>query len=296
MGEPLKITCKVQNLRNLECCYLILRGKGERTEARFFSVMRSFNAMLFSYFFVVGNIMEIRAYTFQYRVSYDDIFRTHIINLTTDIFIILLSPVACIYLSVIDLYKKIPLIIFFSIFVALTFLNVIPASQIGAVLSVPIILCLISIDRFWYKRILNHDASLILRYIILSAILLAISGITRLLVFVTTGVNPISVERYTYTIYQQLLSNLSTIFMTGIIFSIQLKVLVNELVNKLKFNPRLLLIDTSGEKLQTKQVAIYLSLSAILRICVALTSHLVTTKPNGQQIGVDSALYAKVLK
>jgi hypothetical protein len=134
----------------------------------------------FFYFLVVGSAIQTKVYTFQFRVTYEDIFQTHVTSLEVDAFILLSATVAWIYLSMKGGRRKSVLMIFFSVFLVMFFMNDKTVSLIWAALTLPFVLCLILLDRFRNKMTLKHNARLSLHYITLAAFLLASSGIISL--------------------------------------------------------------------------------------------------------------------
>ena len=245
----------------------------------------------FFYFFVVGSAVQTKIYTFQYRVTYENIFLTHITTLNVDAFILLSSTIAWIYLSVNAGRAKSAYIIFFSVFVVLFFLSDKTVSLVGAALTLPIVICLIILDRFWNKKMLKHDARLSLRYVTTATIVLACSGIISLVLYMITGIITVPIEKYTYAIYQQLLSIVTPIIMAALVFCIPLKVLLNLFVNKMRISRHKLIIDIGEDKLDNKRVAVYLSFCVILGISVAFVPHLPVINPNNERLGVDTPTY-----
>jgi hypothetical protein len=112
-----------------------------------------------------------------------------------------------------------------------------------------------------------------------------------LVVFISTGITTVSVERYTYAIYQQLLSIFTPIIMATLVFCIPFKVLLNRFIGKMKMERYTLLIGNAKDKISNKRVIIYLSLSLMLGISVAFIPHLSTTNPNNKRLGVDTPAY-----
>jgi hypothetical protein len=152
-------------------------------------------------------------------VTYEDIFMTHITSLQIDAFILLSATVAWIYLSMKRGRRKSVLMIFFSIFLVMFFINDKTVSLIGAALTLPFVLCLTLLDRFRNKITLKHNATLSLHYITLVALLLASSGIISLVLHITTGITTVTVEQYTYAIDQQLFSIWTPIIMASLVFA-----------------------------------------------------------------------------
>ena len=181
----------------------------------------------------------------------------------------------------------------FSTFLVLLFLNVSLVAQLGAISSLLVLICLIIVDKFKNKSLLNIDLTLSGRYVQLVAILLASAGITALLISILTGLSTVYLESYAYAIYQQLLSNLSPIIIDCFSFFMYLwKIVLNELFSKLKIKKVVSLTNTVPEKLRRRQVIMYLLACTLLAICVAYIPHISTVNPNNARLGVDSTLYS----
>jgi hypothetical protein len=247
----------------------------------------------FFYFFVVGSAVQAKVYTFHYRVTYENIFLTHVTSLNLDVFILLSTTVAWIYLSVNAGHRKSAIIIFFSGFLVLFVLNDKTVPLVGAALTLPFVICLIILDRFWTKVTLKHNVRLSLNYITMATILLASSGIGSLVLHIITGITTVTVEQYTYAIFQQLLSLLTPMIMASLVFCIPLKVLLIRFINKIKSHT--LLIDIIEDKLSNKRVAICLCLCVILGVSVAFIAHRPIINPNNERLGVDTPRYVEWL-
>ena len=245
----------------------------------------------FFYFFVVGSAVQPKIYTFQYRVTYDQIFTMHITSLNVDAFILLSTTVAWVYLSIKAGFTKYTTIIFFSVFLALILLNDKTVLLGGAALTLPVVSCLIILGSVWNKKILRHDAKLSIDYMTIAAIGLASLGIMSVVVFISTGVTTVTVEKYPYAIYQQLLAILTPIVMAALVFCIPLKVLLNQIITKMKTKGATLVVVNFKDKVSAKRVAIYLFLCIILAITVTLMPHLPSINPNSERLGVDTPRY-----
>ena len=188
----------------------------------------------FFYFFVAGSFLHTTIYTFLHRVTYDEIFVTHVTSLNSDTFILLSATLVWFYVSIKAGYMKYAILIFFSFFLVSLFLNMTTIALAGAVITLPVVSCLIILDRFWNKKILSHDAKLSIDYMTIAAIGLACLGIMSLVVFISTGVTTVTVDKFPYAIYQQLLSILTPIVMAALVFCIPLKVLLNQIIGRMK--------------------------------------------------------------
>ena len=80
--------------------------------------------IIFIYFFVIGSSLPIRIYTFQNRVTYENIFAAHIINNNVEICIILVCMIIWLFLSINSLRGKIIMITVFLTFLVLLLLKV----------------------------------------------------------------------------------------------------------------------------------------------------------------------------
>ena len=124
----------------------------------------------------------------------------------------------------------------------------------------------------------------------IAAIGLAALGIMSLLVFISTGVTT-TLEKYPYAIYQQLLSILTPLVMAGLAFCIPLKVLLNQIMDRIKIKWDSVTIVIFQDKLGTKRIAVYLFLCIILAVTITLIPHIPVINPNNQRLGVDTPRY-----
>ena len=129
---------------------------------------------------------------------------------------------------------KYAILIFFSFFLVSLFLNMTTIALAGAVITLPVVSCLIILDRFWNKKILSHDAKLSIDYMTIAAIGLACLGIMSLVVFISTGITTVTVDKFPYAIYQQLLATLTPIVMAALVFCIPLKAILNQIISRMK--------------------------------------------------------------
>ena len=243
----------------------------------------------FFYFFVVGSFLHTPIYTFLHRVTYDEIFVTQVTFLNSDTFILLSATLVWFYVSIKAGYMKYAILIFFSFFLVSLFLNMTTIALAGAVITLPVVSCLIILDRFWNKKILSHDARLSIDYMTIAAIGLACLGILSLVVFISTGITTVTVDKFPYAIYQQLLGTLTPIVMAALVFCIPLKAIFNQIISRMKIRDDALVI--INFKLSAKRIAIYLMLCIILAISAALIPHLPVINPNNERLGVDTHAY-----
>jgi hypothetical protein len=245
----------------------------------------------FFYFFVAGSSLQTILYTFLHRVTYEEIFVTHVTSLNVDTFILLSATLFWFYVSIKAGYMKYAILIFFSVFLVSLFLNLTTIAFAGAVLTLPVVSCLIILDRFRNKRILSHDPRLSIDYMTIAAIGLVCLGIMSLIVFISTGITTVTVDKYPYAVYQQLLSILTPIVMAALVFCIPLKILLNQIISRMKIRGDALVLITFKGKLSTKRIAFYLSLCIILAITVTLLPHLHVINTNSERLGVDTPRY-----
>jgi hypothetical protein len=273
----------------------ILRSLGVGKDNRLVLSSICLAIVTFFYFFVIGSALHAKIYTFQYRVTYENTFVAHVINPDIDAFLILAATVGWLYLSVKPGYQKSAMMVFFAVFPVLLFLNITTLALAGAVLTLPVVSCLIMIDRFSSRGLIKHSARLSLDYVTIAAIVLASSGIISLFVFIITGITSITVEKFAYAIYQEILSILTPIVMAALVFCIPLKVLLNQIISRMKTKGDALVIVDFKDKLNAKRTAIYLSLCIILAVTVALIPHLPEINPNNERLGVDTPRYVTSL-
>lgn len=245
----------------------------------------------FFYFFVVGSGLHTIVYTFQFRVTYEEIFDTHVITLNTDTFILLSATLVWFYLSIKTGYMKYVIFVLFAVFLISLFLNMKTIALAGAVLALPVVSSLIILNRFRGESLLNtHHPTLSLNYTSITVIGLVALGITSLVVFISTGVTT-TLEKYPYAIYQQLLSILAPLVMAGLVFCIPLKILLNQIMDRIKIKWDSVTIVAFQDKLDTRRVVIYLFLCIILAVTITLIPHIPVTNPNNQRLGVDTPRY-----
>lgn len=186
---------------------------------------------------------------------------------------------------------KYVLLVLFGIFLVSLFLNMTTIAFAGAVLTLPVASALIIHDRFRSESLLDtHHPTQSLHYITIVAIGLAALGITSLVVFISTGVTT-TLERYPYAIFQQLLANLTPIIMAGLVFCIPLKILFNQIMDRIKIKWDSVTIVTFQDKLDIRRIAVYLFLCIILAVTITLIPHIPVTNPNNQRLGVDTPRY-----
>lgn len=250
----------------------------------------------FLYFFVVGSALHNTIYTFQFRVTYEEIFVTHVISLKMDALILLFATLIWFYLSIKTGYVKYAILLFFAVFFVSLFLNMTTIAVAGAVLTFPVVSCLIILDRFRTKRLISsHDSTISVHYITIVTIGLAGLGVTGILVFISTGVTT-TLEKYPYAIYQQLLSISTPLILAGLVFCIPLKVLLNQIMGKIKTKNDSVIIVNFRDKLSTKRIAVYLFSCIILAITTTLIPHIPVINPHNERLGVDTPRYETWLR
>lgn len=242
------------------------------------------------YFFVVGSGLHSIVYTFQFRVTYEEIFDTHVTSLNIDTLILLLATIVWFYLCLNTGYTKYAILILFAVFLLSLFLSMTTIALAGAVLTLPFVSCLIILNRFRCGRLLSNDLAQSMHYITIVTIGLATLGITSLVVFISTGVTT-HLEKYPYAIYQQLLSIMTPLIMAGLVFCIPLKVLLNQIMDRIKIRWDSVTIVTFQDKLDNRRIAVYLFLCIILAVTITLIPHIPAINPNNQRLGVDTPRY-----
>ena len=264
-------------------------GAGKKTDLVLSSICLSI--LSFYYFFVAGSALHTIVYRFHHRVTYEEIFVTQVTSLNFDIFILLSVALVWFYVSIKTGYMKYAVLIFFSFSLVSLFLNMTSIAIAGAILTLPVISCLIILDGVRNKRILSHDPKLSIDYITIAAIGLASLGIMSIFVFISTGVTTVTVEKYPYAIYQELLSVLTPMVMIALVFCLPLKVILNQVISRMKIKGDALVIPNFKDNLTARRIAIYLSLCIILAVTVSLLPHLLVINPNNERLGVDTPRY-----
>ncbi len=269
----------------------ISRSLGLGKDKRFVLSSTCLAIVSFFYFFVLGSALQITVYTFEYRVSYEAIFNIQIINLNVDTIVLLSATIAWLYLSIKTSYKKIALMIVYSSILTLILFNFIPTANIGVVSTLPLIVCLIFVDRNQKYKVLVTDLRLSVTYLLIEAIGLASCGIISLFLYLVTGAQQATIERYPYGIYQQLLSLITPTIMAALVFCVPLKIILSSVISKFKLARETFPIEISGDKFSTKRVAACLSICIVIGIGLAFIPHIPTTNPRGERLGVDSPDY-----
>lgn len=273
----------------------ILRTCGVGKETRILSSSVCFAVITFFYFFVIGSGLQLKVFSLQHRVTYENVFSTHLISINADIFIVILASITWYYFSIKRLYTKISVMVFFSIFLILSFLNF-PLAVTGAGLTLPTIIFFISIDRFRNNTILRYDSKLSLDYVALVTSGLCLLGVLSLIVSISSGVTSDAIEKYPYAIFQQLLSTLTPMIMAILVFCVPFKVLLNILFEKIMNGARVLIDDNVLEKrLAGKRIGLYLLLCILLGTTLAFLPHLSEINPNHERLGVDTPRYTQWL-
>lgn len=264
-------------------------GKGKERRIVISSICLATTALF--YFFIIGSAFQTKVYTLVHRVTYENIFQTHVTTLHIDALVTISVTMAWVYFSIKNKYTKSGVLIFFSVFLLLYLVNYDATIVLGAELTIPVIVSLIIIDKFRGNKILKHDAQLSIRYITIVTMVLASLGIISLTLFLINGSTMSEVEKYPYAVYQELLSVLTPIVMAALVFCLPLKVLLNAVLNKVKMNRYSFLLNTAEVRLDSKKVIIYLSLCIILGIAAAVIPHSAVTNPNHERLGVDTPRY-----
>lgn len=273
----------------------MLRTWGMGKETRIVSSSVCFAVITFFYFFVLGSAFQLKVFSLQHRVTYENVFSTHFITVNAEIFIIIVASIIWYYFSIKRLYPKIAIMVFFSIFLILSFLNF-PLAVTGAGLTLPTIIFFISIDRSRNNTILHHDSKLSFDYIALVTCGLCFLGVLSLIVSVSFGMTTYAIEKYPYAIFQELLSTLTPMIMAILVFCVPFKVLLNILFEKIKSRACVLLnYNIVEDGLSGKRIGLYLLLSIVLGVTLAFLPHLSAINPNHERLGVDTPRYTQWL-
>lgn len=251
-----------------------------------------FVLIAFFYFFVVGSLLHISVYTFQSRVTYSNTFDTQLTGLITDSIILLSLSLVWGFLSINNFPIKLITITFFSIFFLLLILNMTDMALAITPLTMPLLLLLIILSKLGNAKIITWDEHLYKIYISVASIIVASLGITYLFISILSGVTPF-LEKYSYALYQQLLSNLTPMIMTVLAFSFPIKIILSDLFSRMRIGKYVLCIDILQEMLSRRKVATALILCVIFSIILSFIPHLQSVNPNNERLGVDSAVYAE---
>ena len=270
---------------------LVLHSLGKGKDRRIVVSSICLATITFFYFFVIGSAFQTKIYTFEHRVTYENIFQRHISTLNIDTIVTISATMAWVYFSLKNRYTKSGILIFFLFFPLLYLVNYATMLVLGAELTIPVIVALIIIDKFRGNKILNHDAQLSISYITVVTIVLASIGIISLTVFFINGSTMFEVGRYPYAVYQELLSILTPIVMAALVFCLPLKALLNAFHNKIKMKRYSFVLNTDEVRLPDKKVIIYLSVCIMLGIAAAVIPHSAVINPNDERLGVDTPRY-----
>lgn len=195
-------------------------------------------------------------------------------------------------------------IVFFSSFLILLFFNYQMLAFVGAALTLPFVISLITVQIFRdSNRALRYDPGLSIKYIFIVTTVLASFGIAGLILYLSNSSFPGAIDRHPYTIYQELLSLSTPAIMALLIFCIPTKIISNAFINKIEKSKRRklaqkrsLIYDTTVVRIPTKKLVIYIALSVILGTVIALLPHLAVINPNQERLGVDAPRYVQWLK
>lgn len=270
----------------------ILRLFGANKSGRMVLSSLCLVTLLAFYFFVLGTSLHVEVYTFRSRVTYQNFFIFHLFTSNADSLVVLLMSIAWFFISVRPFNWKVLLMISFGCFSAVQLLGFNGVGLIGAILTLPIIALFIIIDRFLQYKILEYDKNLSYEYLAIGTIALASMGIVSILLFLVTGANPMPVEKYSYALFQELFSLLTPFIISVLVFSVPVKIVLNEFVKKLNIPKKIILSSGVEDRIATKRLITYLSLCIFLAIGIVILSHVSTKYAINNHIGVDSSSYA----
>jgi hypothetical protein len=276
-------------------------GHGMPISSLFSSV--SFVVCLFFYLYVIGSFFKIIVYPLIDRATVYTVFQEHVVNEYVDNIVVIVAAALWFLFSINNRAIR------YSLSIAIggtgTIMALISPDNIifdvFALLSIPLI---IGVSLYYHKRqknTLNFNASLTLRHISLTIIIVSAIGIVVQVsdVFLNLDNLDSSAVRSPENDVFLLLSTFSTIYIVLLVFCLPLKVLFKNLLGTLKSNAREYKVSQTlsdnykQNKLKTRSKIGILLLSMVLSIVLVLIPQHPLINKDNQAIGVDTHFYVK---
>jgi hypothetical protein len=253
------------------------------------------------YLYTIGSYIAPTIYVFQNRVTYIRFFiDVYILNEYVDHLIISIGLIIWVILNL----RGVPAFAISGVYVVLILISVLTGIHtlldITALFSLPLMISLLLIRkaRPGAKKIIIFDNTSIDTSVCYLAILSSAAGIA----FIVTSITPIfsiavPIRNYAYEVYVLLSSSLSSILIVLLTLSLPLKLLIDQLTNKIrKFKRNLtsdLTIENGINKKPKKVVVFYLALFMLLSVVLVIIPHQPSLNKQHQQIGVDTHYYLR---
>lgn len=287
---PLKITSNTIIAQAL--------GKGASRASIISSAAIVFSS--FFYIFTIGSYFKIPIYFLHNRIVstlyFTDIY---IINKHFDHILIVSGISLWLALSLKGKARLVAVVTYGGLATIGIFSNLVMLVDIAALISIPLVICLLIYDRFASKKILNMHTNLYANYFSILGIALGVAGIiisSGLPVFSIPS-RSIPIPNYAYAIFVLFSSFFSPILMILLINAVPFKLLTTEFARgiskKLKIRPLSLSPSVRYYQVNLTKKVSCLSLIVLLTVMLVVIPHLPTVNKNNSLIGADSTVYIK---
>jgi hypothetical protein len=247
------------------------------------------------YIFTIGSYFKVSIHVLQNRVTYDTFFpNIYIVNRYADHLIIASGTFLWLVLNVDGKLKFVIAATYAGVILLALSTNYQILLDLVALLSIPLIISLLLYNRFSTKKILKKYENLFINYIAVVGIGLAIISIIISVEQIVFYIPPTSnsLRNYAYDIFL-IFSSLSEIMLFLLIFSVPLKMLMLEFINRLPKIKKDLQPLFPSDIIRVRAKIVYLVLFMMLSIIVALIPHQPTINKGDQLVGVDTHFYVE---
>ena len=251
------------------------------------------------YIYTFGSYLKVTIYPLEHRIIYYTFFDVYIINKQADCIIIAAGIVVWLALSLKGKAKFIAPLLYAGTAVLAAAANNNALLQVIALSSIPIVISLFLYNRFTSKnnkQILNtHTNFLLINYLGIIGIITGIIGvILSLTPLFALLPNPTLVRNYPYDVFL-FFSSFSPVLILLLMACLPVYLFLMEFMNGiLKVRIKKIRLLPSGDtSVKSKSIILYLSLSILLSVAVALIPHQPTINRDNQQIGVDTDYYVR---
>lgn len=250
------------------------------------------------YIYTVGSYLKGTIYPLEHRIVYYTFFDSYIINKQADHIIIVAGTVLWLAFSLKGNAKFIVPLSYGGIALLAAIGNHYGALFDVVILSsIPIIISFLLYDKFISKnnnkQVLHRHANfLLINYLAIIGILTGIIGVILSLNPLFSLPNSSPIRNYPYDIFL-FFSSFSPALILLLIACLPVKFFLREFMTAiLKFkSKKVVLPPSSGTSIKSKFIILYLLLSMLLSVAVALIPHQPTINGDNQQVGVDTHYY-----
>jgi hypothetical protein len=259
----------------------------------FTSIIFAFVSVFYTY--TIGSFLRPTIYILNERVTYQRFFiDVYIINEYIDHLIIACGFAIWLVLSLTGKARFAIIALYGTLIVTAMLLNLVMLVHISAIVSVPLMISVLLLNgRLEAKRkIFNTSIKFSVNY--LAMICIALGIICTVVQIGPIFSSSIPIRDYAHEIFVLLSSNLSSVLIILLLLSFPVKLLMNELlgrVKKTKIKAIFYLSSNYGIKIQSKTTIILLVLFMLLSIALALIPHQPSINKYSQPIGVDTPYY-----